>query len=75
MEGLLSLTAKRTEYDEEIGVDGARRFAWIFPEDIEGEYKEDEAWFELHFTLPKGSYATVLLEQIAKRPINEEKNG
>jgi tRNA pseudouridine13 synthase len=63
------------EYDEEIGVDGARRFAWIFPEDIEGEYKEDEAWFELHFTLPKGSYATVLLEQIAKRPINEEKDG
>ena len=58
-------------YDGEFNIDGARRYAWIFPEEVEGEYKENEAWFELHFTLPKGCYATVLIEEIAKRPINE----
>lgn len=57
------------EYDETIMADGARRYAWIFPEEIEGEYKEEQAWFELHFSLPKGSYATVLIEEIAKREI------
>jgi tRNA pseudouridine13 synthase len=45
-------------------VDGARRFAWIFLEDIKYEYKEEKAWFELSFSLPKGSYATVVLEEI-----------
>ena len=54
------------------GIDGARRYAWIFPEEIEGEYKENDAWFELHFTLPKGSYATVLIEEIAKRAIQTD---
>jgi tRNA pseudouridine13 synthase len=53
----------------ESGIDGARRYGWIFPEEVEGEYKENEAWFELHFTLPKGCYATVLIEEIAKREI------
>jgi tRNA pseudouridine13 synthase len=54
------------------GIDGARRYAWIFPEEIEGEYKENDAWFELHFTLPKGCYATVLIEEIAKRAIQTD---
>lgn len=54
------------------GIDGARRYGWIFPEEIEGEYKEQEAWFELHFTLPKGCYATVLIEEIAKREIQSD---
>ncbi len=59
---------------EEIPADGQRRYAWVFPEDIEGRYVEDEAWYEFHFTLPKGSYATVFLEEIAKKEIrsNEE---
>jgi tRNA pseudouridine13 synthase len=54
------------------GIDGARRYGWIFPEEIEGEYKENDAWFELHFTLPKGCYATVLIEEIAKRAIQSD---
>ncbi len=62
------------EFDEDVNIDGGRRYAWIFPEDVEGEYKEHEAWYEFHFTLPKGSYATVLIEEIAKRPLKEEKN-
>lgn len=43
---------------------GSRRFAWIFPEIFEQRYKKEEAWFELGFFLPKGSYATVLVEEI-----------
>jgi tRNA pseudouridine13 synthase len=53
-------------------VDGDRRYAWIYPEDVEGQYRENEAWFEMHFSLPKGSYATVLIEELAKRPLQEE---
>jgi tRNA pseudouridine13 synthase len=59
-------------YDVATPVDGERRYAWVFPEDIEGEYKEEERWFEFRFTLPKGSYATVLIEEIAKMPIKSE---
>ena len=71
----LSRTIEK-QFDEDFkSIDGLRRYAWVFPEDIEGEYKEAEAWYEMHFTLPKGSYATVLIEEIAKRPINiEEEN-
>jgi tRNA pseudouridine13 synthase len=57
-------------YDVKMDEDGARRYAWIFPEDLEANYKEEEAWMELHFSLPKGSYATVLVEEIAKRKIS-----
>ncbi len=60
------------EYDDALSIDGQRRYAWVFPEDIEGEYKSEDAWYELHFTLPKGSYATVLMEEIAKRDLREE---
>ncbi|MCF6174038.1 MAG: tRNA pseudouridine(13) synthase TruD, partial [Campylobacteraceae bacterium] len=45
-------------------MDGARRFAWAFLRDVECEYKEDQSWFEMHFSLPKGSYATVILEEL-----------
>jgi tRNA pseudouridine13 synthase len=58
-------------FDENILADGARRYAWIFPEDVEGRYIQEEAWYEFHFSLPKGSYATVLLEEIAKKEIKE----
>ncbi len=58
------------KFDDEINADGARRFAWIYPTDIEGRFNPIEAQYELNFTLPKGSYATVLLEEIAKRKIN-----
>ncbi len=61
------------EFDVTMNEDGTRRYAFVFPEDIETEYKEDKAWYELHFTLPKGSYATVLIEELAKREIREDK--
>jgi tRNA pseudouridine13 synthase len=50
--------------------DGERRYSWIFPEEIESNYREKDFWFEMNFYLPKGSYATSLLEELAKRPIN-----
>ena len=62
-------------FDAETGVNGARRLAWIYPEDIESHYRSTDGWMELHFTLQKGSYATVLIEQIAKQPIQKLMEG
>jgi len=50
------------KYDELIPANGDRRIAWIFPEFIETNYNKDKAWFEMSFILPKGSYATVVIE-------------
>ncbi|MEA2098567.1 MAG: tRNA pseudouridine(13) synthase TruD [Campylobacterota bacterium] len=58
------------DFDDTINADGARRYAWIYPTDIEGRFNPIEAQYEMNFTLPKGSYATVLIEEIAKRKIN-----
>ncbi len=58
------------DFDDAINADGARRFAWVYPTDIEGRFNKVEAQYEMNFTLPKGSYATVLIEEIAKRKIN-----
>ena len=55
----------------DIPAQGSRRYAWVWPEEVEGIYKEKEWHYELHFTLPKGAYATVLLEMLANRPIKE----
>ena len=52
------------EYEAPTGEDGARRFAWVFPSDVESNYKEDKNWMELKFTLPKGCYATELIAEI-----------
>ncbi len=58
------------EFDDEINADGARRYAWVFPDGVEGRFKPEEAHYELNFSLPKGSYATVLIEELAKRKIH-----
>jgi len=50
-------------------LDGDRRFAWIFPEEFSYEYKEKEAWFEMKFFLPKGCYATNVIQEIARGDI------
>jgi len=52
------------EFMKETKEDGARRFAWIFPMDVSSEYKEEKAWFELNFELPKGSYATEFISEL-----------
>lgn len=58
-------------FDDTINADGARRYAWVYPTDIEGRFNQVEAQYEMNFTLPKGSYATVLIEEIAKKKINQ----
>ena len=50
------------KYDELIPANGDRRTAWIFPEFLELNYNKDRAWFEMSFILPKGAYATVLVD-------------
>ncbi|MEA3419727.1 MAG: tRNA pseudouridine(13) synthase TruD [Campylobacterota bacterium] len=50
------------QYDEEIKQNGARRYAWIQVTEIEKKYIEERAHYELSFVLPKGSYATNVLD-------------
>ena len=57
------------DFYDEINADGARRFAWVYPTDMEWRFNQVEAQYEMNFTLPKGSYATVLIEEIAKRKL------
>lgn len=52
------------EYDLPTGENGARRFSWVFPSEVETNYKEDKNWFEMNFFLPKGSYATELISEL-----------
>ena len=46
---------------------GSRRYAWIWPENLAFSYNEPTQQLEIKFYLPKGSYATTFLEEIAKR--------
>lgn len=55
---------EKTFMDENIKALGDRRYAWIFPYDCDIEYDEEEAHAKIRFSLPKGSYATSLLEEI-----------
>ncbi len=57
------------EFVEEVPAGGGRRYAWIWPDEVEGRYKKESWHYDLRFFLPKGSYATVLLEMLANRPI------
>ncbi len=57
--------------DSRINSVGQRRYAWIFPENLNFHYREQEAQGELEFYLPKGAYATNLLRELAHREIIE----
>jgi len=57
------------DFDDEINADGARRYGWVYPTEVEGRFNQVEAQYDLNFTLPKGSYATVLIEELAKRKL------
>ena len=47
---------------EDMNLNGTRRYAWIQVSEIEKNYIEEKAHYELSFTLPKGSYATNVLD-------------
>jgi len=56
------------KYDDEFLYDkGLRRAAVVFPKDIEFDYKNNFDILNIAFTLPKGAYATVFLENIANK--------
>ena len=57
------------EYDYKLSADGSRRYAWIFPQILKRRYIEQNAWYELEFYLPKGSYATVLVDILKGKEI------
>lgn len=46
---------------------GYRRDAIVYPKDIKCKYNSNEKVCSLEFSLPKGSYATVLIEALANR--------
>ncbi|PLY05980.1 MAG: tRNA pseudouridine(13) synthase TruD [Arcobacter sp.] len=46
---------------------GYRRDAIVYPKDVSVNYNKQTEKCKLKFTLPKGSYATVLIENIANR--------
>ncbi len=50
---------------------GDRRFAWIWPKDVETVYNPDSKKLTVEFYLPKGSYATTFLEEVGKFSLKE----
>ena len=56
-------------FDEPIPALGVRRYMWVWPENIETTYNEKEAQLILSFTLPRGSYATVLIDFLKGKDI------
>lgn len=62
------------KYDDGFLYDkGLRREAIVFPKDIEFKYNKNFNVFSIAFTLPKGSYATVFLENISNRNLKAKK--
>ncbi len=59
------------EYDIIIKENGTRRYAWIFPEINTKKYIPENAQYELSFYLPKGSYATVLVDMLRGSEVGE----
>ena len=55
--------------DDEVAMAGERRAAWIYPKEIKSNYIKKESIYELSFALPKGAYATILLENLANRDV------
>jgi tRNA pseudouridine13 synthase len=50
--------------DELYCMKGQRRYAWIWPSDIRRKYLPEKAHYELSFALPKGAYATNVVDML-----------
>lgn len=50
---------------------GTRRYAWVYPWDVEIEYYADKACVELGFKLPSGAYATSFLSYIKNGDVRD----
>jgi len=51
-----------TPFTEALNLPGARRYAWVQVTEIKKSYVEEKAHYELSFVLPKGCYATNVLD-------------
>ncbi len=62
------------KYDDGFLYDkGLRRPAIVFPKDLQLEYNNNFDIMKIAFTLPKGAYATVFLENIASKEFKAKK--
>jgi len=60
--------------DEELtSLRGDRRLAWIWPEHFSTEYISETQTLTVRFDLPRGCYATTLLEEIGKHSLKPER--
>ena len=59
--------------DELTSLRGDRRFAWIWPKEVETDYDQANRHLKVDFYLPKGAYATTFLEEIGKFSLKGEK--
>ena len=50
---------------------GTRRFLWAFLSEAKCRYDEEKAHFCAEFFLPKGCYATIIIEELLQSPLNE----
>ena len=57
-------------FDESLKLYGARRYAWVQVTGITRRYIEEKAHYELGFELPKGSYATNVLDLLRGEPLS-----
>ena len=57
------------DFVEEMNLNGARRYAWIQVTEVTKNYVEEKAHYELSFVLPKGSYATNVLDVLRGEPL------
>ncbi len=57
------------EYIVDVNEQGSRRFAWIFPSNIDAIFNEEKNWYEINFELPKGSYATELISELLHKEL------
>ncbi|MDR3347735.1 MAG: tRNA pseudouridine(13) synthase TruD [Helicobacteraceae bacterium] len=61
------------EFFEDIPSSGDRRYAWVFPEIESKKFVQSEGHFEMSFTLPKGAYATALIEELIHNELQSER--
>lgn len=50
---------------------GTRRYAWAYLSDLKYYYEPENAHFKIEFSLPKGSYATIILEEILGQNLSQ----
>ncbi len=63
---------ERFDDDDLTSLPGGRREAWIYPKDISTAYNHDKNELLFSFSLPKGAYATTLLEEIGNFKLNNK---